>query len=104
MVRAFNALWSLDGRSFYLLNDALMVLLLKIKNPTKLKDFRPISLMHSFGKLFTKGLALRLAPSDSLKSSEATRVLSSRAGASMTTSAPSSLLVGGCMAVASRLP
>jgi hypothetical protein len=60
--RAFNALWSLDSRSFYLLNGALMVLLQKVRNPTRLKDFRPISLLHSFGNLFTKGLAMRRAP------------------------------------------
>jgi hypothetical protein len=29
ILNAFNQLWSLDGRSFYLLNDALMVLLRK---------------------------------------------------------------------------
>jgi hypothetical protein len=58
---AFNALWSLDARSFYLLNDALMVLLRKHSAPTQLKDYRPISLMHSFSKLFSKCLAKRLA-------------------------------------------
>ena len=44
---AFNALWSLDARSFYLLNDTLMVLLRKNNAPTHLKDYRPISLMQA---------------------------------------------------------
>lgn len=60
-MRAFAALWSLDAMSFYLLNDALMILLRKNDAPTKLKDYRPISLMHSFSKLFAKCLARRLA-------------------------------------------
>jgi hypothetical protein len=53
---AINALWSLDARSFHLLNDALMILLRKTPDPTRLKDFRPISLMHSFSKIFAKCL------------------------------------------------
>jgi hypothetical protein len=63
VVNAFNALWSLDSRSLNLLNDALMILVRKTNVPTRLKDYRPISLMHSFSKLFTKCLARRLAPS-----------------------------------------
>jgi len=62
ILNAFNQLWSLDGRSFYLLNDALMVLLRKTPEPSSLKDYRPISLMHSFAKLLSKCLARRLAP------------------------------------------
>lgn len=54
IVNAFNALWSLDARSFHLLNDALMILLRKTSSPTRLKDYRPINLMHSFSKLFAK--------------------------------------------------
>lgn len=62
VISAFNALWSLDARSFHLLNDTLMILLRKNQAPTRLKDYRPISLMHSFSKLFAKCLARRLAP------------------------------------------
>lgn len=62
VVNDFNALWSLDGRSFNLLNGALMVLIRKTDAPTRLKDYRPISLMHSFSKLFAECLARRLAP------------------------------------------
>jgi hypothetical protein len=54
----FHALWQQDWRSFYLLNDASMVLLRKKETPASLKDYRPISLIHSFGKLVTKGLAM----------------------------------------------
>lgn len=62
VINAFNALWSLDARSFNLLNDAVMILLRKREAPTTLKDYRPISLMHSFSKLFANCLARRLAP------------------------------------------
>lgn len=62
VVRAFQALWELDFRSFHHLNEAVMVLLHKTQSPAGLKDYRPISLIHSIGKLFSKCLALRLAP------------------------------------------
>ena len=62
IMRAFHALWSLDGRSLYLVNQAFMVLLKKRKDANTVSDFRPISLIHSFAKLFTKVLACRLVP------------------------------------------
>jgi hypothetical protein len=62
VVRAFHALWDMDFRSFHLLNEACMVLLHKTQSPAGLKDYKPISLIHSMGKLFSKTLALRLAP------------------------------------------
>jgi hypothetical protein len=40
----------------------MMVLLHKTAAPDGLRDYRPISLIHSVGKLIAKGLALRLAP------------------------------------------
>lgn len=60
----FNCLWQQDWRSFFLLNDASMVLLRKHEVPAGLRerDYRPISLIHSFGKLVSKGLAMRLTP------------------------------------------
>lgn len=61
VVRAFHALWAGDFRSFEHLNAALMVLLHKTEHPEGLRDYRPISLIHSVGKLFAKGLAMRLA-------------------------------------------
>lgn len=58
---AFNAFWSLDMRSFHLINEAYMVRLRKKNEAEEIKDYRPISLIHSFGKLITKCLANRLA-------------------------------------------
>jgi hypothetical protein len=52
----------MDFRSFHALNEAVMVLLHKTQAPMGLKDYRPINLIHSIGKLFSKGLATRLAP------------------------------------------
>lgn len=60
--QAFRSIWAQDWRSFYLLNDACMVLMRKNDDPSGLNDYRPISLIHSFGKLVSKALALRLAP------------------------------------------
>jgi len=62
ILRAFHALWALDGRSLYLVNQAYIVLLRKKPEACLVGDFRPISLIHSFIKLFTKVLANRLAP------------------------------------------
>lgn len=62
VVRVSHTLWELDFRSFNLLNEAMMVLLHKTVAPDGLKDYRPISLIHSIGKLFAKGLKLHLAP------------------------------------------
>lgn len=50
VVAAFNAFWSLDDRNFHLINVALMVLLRKKSDTDSINDYRPISLMHSFGK------------------------------------------------------
>jgi hypothetical protein len=62
IMRAFSALWSMDFRNFNCLNEALMVLLHKTQNPVTLRYYRPISLIHTIGKLFAKTLALRLQP------------------------------------------
>lgn len=43
------------------INGAQVVLIPKVEVATEPKDFRPISLIHSFAKLFMKVLALRLA-------------------------------------------
>jgi hypothetical protein len=58
----FHALWEVDFRSFHSLNGAIMILLHKTEASTGLRDYRPINLIHSIGKLFAKGLALCLAP------------------------------------------
>ncbi|WVZ78989.1 LOW QUALITY PROTEIN: hypothetical protein U9M48_026623, partial [Paspalum notatum var. saurae] len=62
IMRVFNALWSLDTRSLFLLNDAYLVLLKKKSDAVEIRDFRPISLIHSVCKLLTKVLSTRLAP------------------------------------------
>ena len=62
LLNAFNAFWAQDARSFHLLNDAYLVLLAKKEQPEGIGGYRPISLIHSFGKLITKCLANRLAP------------------------------------------
>jgi hypothetical protein len=43
-------------------NSSIMVLLPKCQDPLDIKDYRPISLIHCFSKIFTKLLASRLAP------------------------------------------
>jgi hypothetical protein len=48
--------------SFYLSLDSAITLLPKKPGASVVKDFRPISLIHSFAKLVTKILANRLAP------------------------------------------
>lgn len=55
-------MWDLDARSFHLLNEAAMILLRKNDAPSGLRDYRPICLIHSVGKLFSKVLVMRLAP------------------------------------------
>jgi Ni/Fe-hydrogenase subunit HybB-like protein len=62
IMHAFNAFWALDSRSFHHLNEAYMILLQKKEQRSEISDYRPISLIHSFGKLLSKCLALRLAP------------------------------------------
>jgi hypothetical protein len=49
-------------KNLYLLNHAYMVLLHKKKNAKEINNYRPISLSHSFSKLFAKLLSSRLAP------------------------------------------
>jgi hypothetical protein len=59
---AFDAFWRLDMRNFHNINEALLVLLAKSLDAASLKDYRPNSLIHLLGKLFSKVLANRLAP------------------------------------------
>jgi hypothetical protein len=56
-------LWKLgagDGRGFARLNRALITLIPKKPDATVIGDYRPISLVHSFAKLFSKLIANRL--------------------------------------------
>lgn len=49
-----------DGRGFGRLNRAVITLIPKKVGAEEVGDYRPISLVHSFAKLFTKLLANRL--------------------------------------------
>jgi hypothetical protein len=59
---AVGQFYILNQQGLHLLNQAHVVLIPKIPNATRVKDFRPISLIHSFTKLISKLLANRLAP------------------------------------------
>jgi len=59
---AISAVWSRKMVNFGTLNSAYITLLRKKEGVEQPKDFRPISLVHSFAKLITKLLANRLAP------------------------------------------
>jgi hypothetical protein len=61
IMAAVSALWSRKFRNFSSLNSAYIVLIPKKEGADQPKDFRPISLVHSFTKLITKLMANRLA-------------------------------------------
>ena len=58
---AVSAVWSRKFGNFNLLNSAYITLIPKKEDASHVRDFRPISLVHSFAKLITKILANRLA-------------------------------------------
>jgi hypothetical protein len=60
ILRAFHAFYIHHNGALKHLNQAQVVLIPKIEIATEPKDFRPISLIHSFAKLLTKVLAIRL--------------------------------------------
>jgi hypothetical protein len=62
LMSAFDAFWRLDTRHLHSMNDALIVLLPKSAEAESMKEFRPIALIHSVGKITAKVLANRLAP------------------------------------------
>nr|ABF99797.1 retrotransposon protein, putative, LINE subclass [Oryza sativa Japonica Group] len=62
VMAALNSLFLANGRGFSSLNDTLISLLPKKDEAVDVKDFRPISPIHSFGKLFSKIPASRLSP------------------------------------------
>lgn len=45
------------GNNLHLVNQAFITLLLKKPEPQGARNYRPISLLHSFAKLFSKILA-----------------------------------------------
>ena len=51
---AILKLYTGDGRNFGCLNHALITLIPKMPDTEKVGDYMPISLVHSFAKLFSK--------------------------------------------------
>jgi hypothetical protein len=62
VVDALNGLFLGRDSGLRHLNEALIVLLPKKEEAISMRDFRPISLVHNFGKIFSKLLAARLGP------------------------------------------
>jgi hypothetical protein len=58
----FSAVWSRRFACFDRVNTAYVILIPKKEGAEEVKDFRPISLVHSIAKLVTKLLANRLTP------------------------------------------
>jgi hypothetical protein len=56
---AVHCIWARNFRNLGPLNSAFITLLPKVEGATSVRDFRPISLVHSFAKLVTKLLANR---------------------------------------------
>ena len=61
LMAAISAIWSRKMGHLEMLNSAYITLLPKKEEATTIRDFRPISLVHSFAKLITRILANRLA-------------------------------------------
>jgi hypothetical protein len=61
IMAAISAVSSRKLANFGVLNSAYITLLPKKEGAEQPKDFRPISLVHSFAKLITKMLSNRLA-------------------------------------------
>uniref|UniRef100_A0A8R7R7J4 Reverse transcriptase domain-containing protein n=1 Tax=Triticum urartu TaxID=4572 RepID=A0A8R7R7J4_TRIUA len=62
LVAAVQQLYFLRGDNWKLLNSAHIVLLPKVTASIHASDYRPVSLLHSFAKIFCKLLANRLGP------------------------------------------
>ena len=61
LTAAFNQLYNMNVQGFELLNSANIFLLPKKMDAAKVGDYRPISLIHSIAKIFSKLLANRLS-------------------------------------------
>jgi hypothetical protein len=61
VMAAISCVWARKFRNLRPLNSAFITLLPKLQPAQGVKDYRPISLVHSFAKLVTKFLANRLA-------------------------------------------
>ena len=62
LTATFNQLYNMNAQGFDLLNSANIFLLSKNMDAAKVGDYRPISLIHSIPKIFSKLLANRLSP------------------------------------------
>ncbi|KAM0831366.1 hypothetical protein ACQ4PT_065600 [Festuca glaucescens] len=62
VMAALRFVWIGRDQGFEALNEALITLLPKKDGAVELKDFRPVSLVHSFARLLTNIMARRLAP------------------------------------------
>jgi hypothetical protein len=62
LLRALHKFHCLNDPSFHKLNTAFFILLPKTDQPSQTKHYRPIRLIHAFGKLISKILANRLKP------------------------------------------
>jgi hypothetical protein len=60
-MKVVSAVWGRKFNNFGKLNSAYITLIPKKEGAAQVKDFRPISLVHSVAKLITKILANRLA-------------------------------------------
>jgi hypothetical protein len=54
IIKAISAVWRRDFRIFWLLNTTFIMLIPKKDHATNVKDYRPISLIHSIAILITK--------------------------------------------------
>jgi hypothetical protein len=61
LLAVVNQIFSSHGRKWRLLNTANIALIPKKEGASAAMDYRPISLMHSFAKIFGKLMASRLA-------------------------------------------
>jgi hypothetical protein len=61
VMASISCIWARKFRNMQGLNSAFITLLPKVGAAQGVKDYRPISLVHSFAKLITKILANRLA-------------------------------------------
>jgi hypothetical protein len=61
VMEAFRTLWRGNCRGLHVANQALITLLPKKADAVEVKDFKPISLIHSVAKLIAKVLYTRLA-------------------------------------------
>jgi hypothetical protein len=61
VLEAMNSFYNLQAGPLVHMNGANIVLIPKLEVSEHAKDFRPVSLVHSFAKLITKTLAIRLS-------------------------------------------